>query len=128
MDANFAFDVDPRRDLVRITMSGFFQPADIVRYERARELAFARLRCAPNRHLTLCDVSAMKIQTQDVVNEFARLVADPRFVSRRMAFVTGSSLARLQTRRVAERDTIAYFSDLAAAEAWLFGESASQAA
>jgi hypothetical protein len=52
MTAKFSIDVEPNRDLVRITMSGFFQHADIAEFVEARRIAHQALRCAPNAHLT----------------------------------------------------------------------------
>ncbi|MDP1026246.1 hypothetical protein Q5H91_03395 [Sphingomonas sp. KR1UV-12] len=108
--------------MIAISLGGFFTVADVEAF--GRELAAQRrlLRCARNQHLTLCDVSAMKIQTQEVVAAFAALAGDPAGQSRRMAMIVGSSLARLQTQRVASRDATAMFRDAASAEDWLFEE------
>lgn len=128
MEAHHAIVAEPDRDLVRITLSGFFDPSQVDRFDAARQAAYRRLRCAPNLHLTLCDVSGMKIQSQDVVAAFTKVVADPRTRSRRLAFIIGSWLARLQTQRTAERPGVAYFKDVASAEAWLFAEDEAVAA
>ena len=39
--------------------------------------AHSELTCGANRHLTLNDASAMKVQSQDIVAAFRRLLADP---------------------------------------------------
>jgi hypothetical protein len=120
MDASFSFDVDPSRDLVRIAMAGLFLPASVARFVSARRAAHARLVCRPNRHLTLNDVRAMKIQPQDTVATFHAVLADPAFRSRRLAFVANPTLARSQLMRaLAGRDSRC-FADPEAAEAWLF--------
>jgi hypothetical protein len=120
MAAHFSVSPVPQRDLVRITLTGFFSAADVANFEVERARAHAQLTCAPNHHVTLCDASAMHIQSQDIVAAFTTVATDTRYTSRRLAVVTGSSLARMQTRRVTNRDTVAYFSDVNAAEAWLF--------
>ncbi len=119
MSADFSITVEPLRDLVRIRMSGFFGLADIDRFLEARRAAHRQLRCGPNAHLTLNDVSAMKIQPQDIVASFQAMLAAPDFRSRRLAFVTGSSLARGQLLRAAHGRHVRCFDDVAGAEAWL---------
>src|SRR5690242_6327843 len=99
MDASFSFTVDPGRDLVRIQMAGLFTPADITAFLEGRRQAHARLRCAPNRHLTLNDLRGMKIQLQEGVAMFRELLADPAYRSRRLAFVASQTLARSQLMR-----------------------------
>ena len=128
MVAHFSIVAKPDRDLVRIVLSGFSGLADVERFDIARAAAYRGLNSAPNQHVTLCDVSAMKIQAQDGVAAFTKVVGDPRTRSRKLAFITGTSLARLQAQRTATRPSVAYFKDAAAAEAWLFANDASIAA
>ena len=120
MSASYSLVADPGRDLVRMTIAGFFDVAAVAQLDADRAGTYGKLRCAPNQHLTLVDASGMKIQTQEVVTAFMQVVGNPRYHSRRLAFVTGSSLARLQTKRTTDRDNVAFFTDLTAAEAWLF--------
>lgn len=123
MSADFAIDVDAARDLVRIRMSGFFTPEDIDAFLAARAVAHTQLRCDPNQHLTLNDLSDMKIQSQDSVEMFRAMLADPAYRSRRLAFVIGRTLARTQLQRALDRRTARCFDDNWAAEAWLFAGS-----
>jgi hypothetical protein len=129
MPARFTFEIDRARALVRITMAGLFEPADVARFLAARRAAHAALGCAPNRHLTLNDVRAMKIQPQHTVSAFHELLANPSHRSRRLAFVVSPTLARSQLMRaLAGRDSRC-FTDPAEAEAWLLaGEPAPRAA
>jgi hypothetical protein len=117
--ADFLIRIEQPDNLVRIEMGGFFGQDDIQALRRTLEEKLLALTCAPNAHLTLADVRAMKIQTQDVVASFSTVVGDPKFRSKRLAFVTGSSLARLQTRRLTDRPGVAFFTEVEAAEAWL---------
>lgn len=64
VSAVFAIVVEPRISLVRITMGGFFAETDIAAFARDLGKRMQTLRCAPNRHLTRCDVSAMKYGEQ----------------------------------------------------------------
>lgn len=115
----YAMQCQPELDLIRIQLSGFFSVADVEAFAAAREFYHAQLRCGANQHLTLCDASGMRIQTQEVVGAFTRIVADPRYMSRRLALVVGSSLTRLQTQRVVSRSSVRLFRDPGEAESWL---------
>ena len=70
MKPQFEFDVDVARSLVRTRLAGFFDDAAIRSYLAARKLAFQRLQCGPNEHLSLTDVRGMAIQTQDIVGRW----------------------------------------------------------
>lgn len=122
MDADFTIDVDPALSLVRIRMAGFFTEADVARFVEAQTRAHQRLRCAPNRHLTLNDLREIKIQSQDAVTRFGAVLADPAFHSRRLAFVVASTLARSQLRRALGSRPAGLFTDPLEAEAWLLDE------
>lgn len=119
MVANFSFDVDPAQSVVRITLGGFFGAADVASFAEAQAKAYAILPRTGVRHLTLCDISACKIQLQEVVDGFRRLLDDPALMSRRIAFVTGNSPAKMQIRRMVNRDTARAFERLEDAERWL---------
>lgn len=123
MSADFSFDVDVARDLVRIRMAGFFGADDIARFLKVRRAAYDRLTCAPNQHLTLTDIRDMKIQSQEAVVEFAKMLADPRYHSRRHAIVVASTLARLQVTRAAGERHQPQFATIEEAEAWLFADA-----
>ncbi len=128
MDANFEFSVDVPRNLVRITLGGFFSRDDISAFLAARERAHARLQCGPNEHYTLTDIREMKIQAQDIVSAWGDVLANPRFQSRRLAFVQASSLARIQLRRAAGNRFVRYFDSVSEAEQWLLNGDTEDAA
>lgn len=124
MSAQFSIRVDPHRDLVRIKMSGFFTHQDIADFVEARREAHRALRCPLNTHLTINDISEMKIQSQDIVAAFRDMLAAKEYRSRRLAFIVGSTLARGQVMRALTGRVARCFEDEAAAEAWLFCEEA----
>ncbi len=127
MEPYFNIDVDVARDLVLIRMGGFFGPEAIERFITARNAAHSRLRCAPNQHMTLNDLTHMSIQSQEMVLSFRQMLADPTHRSRKLAFVHASTLARMQLQRAAASRDVAYFRTAEEAEAWLCSdESAAQ--
>lgn len=119
MNTGYTIETDKARGRMTLTLSGFFSEDDVALFTKERTAAQAALRCAPNQHLTLCDVSGCRLQSAAVVEAFTRIIGDPRAMSRRIAFVVGSSLARMQVRRMLVRDNAACFEDRASAEAWL---------
>ncbi|MBP8232266.1 MAG: hypothetical protein KAY22_08185 [Rhizorhabdus sp.] len=117
----FAIDVEKDLKLIRLTMGGFFESATIVEMRTRMVEAIATLACAANDHLTLCDICEMDIQSQERVGEFAKLVGSDDVRSRRLAFVTARSLARLQAKRLTSREGVEFFTDPDMALDWLTG-------
>lgn len=122
MDASFSIDADAARDPIRIRTAGFFTSDDLARFAEAWRAAIARLRCPRNEHLTLVDMRAAGIQTQETVGRWRIMNADPVFRSRRLAFVTGATLARMQLQRTIAGIGAQVFTDEAEAEAWLLAD------
>jgi hypothetical protein len=128
MSADYTITVEPERNLVRIRMGGFFTHDDIAEFVESRRVAHAQLGCARNHHVTLNDLRGMKIQSQDIVEAFRDMLAEPSFRSRRLAFVVSPTLARTQLlRAVAGRD-VRFFEDSVQAEAWLLAADDARAA
>jgi hypothetical protein len=120
MTAQFSVRAEPSRDLIRISMSGFFTPDDIRAFYEARAIEHRRLTCGPNQHLTLNDLSQMKVQSQDVVAAFQSLLGDPAYKSRKLAFVVDRTLARSQLMRALNGRDAKCFENRRDAETWLF--------
>ena len=119
MTAKFDINHYPDDGLLLITMSGFFEIADIEAFAVARDAAHTELKCGPNQHLTLVDITQMSIQKQDAVAEFQRILSNPKTASKRIAFVVPRSLARGQIQRAAQGRNAEYFETIAEAEEWL---------
>ena len=119
MGAIFKIEADPVTNLVRHYLAGFFEAADVERYVAARDAAHAKLTCGPHAHVTLVDVRDMKIQPQEIVQAFGTVLANPRYRSRKLAFVFSLSLARKQLVRASEGRSALFFTDIEEAEAWL---------
>lgn len=120
MSAHFTVLAEPARDLIRIQMAGFFTRDDIRAFYAARETEHARLTCGPNQHLTLNDLTRMKVQSQDAVAAFQELLGDPAYKSRKLAFVVDRTLARSQLMRALNGRDAKCFEDKVEAEKWLF--------
>jgi hypothetical protein len=127
MTAEFSFEVDPRRDLVRIRVAGFFRSADIADFLKARCAAHEALVCGPNAHLTLGDIRAMEIQSHNIVDAFRNLLAAPEYRSRRLAVVGPNTLVRSQAIRAIESREARWFTDPEQAETWLFADEQDEA-
>lgn len=119
MHATFELEVDRSRSLLLISMGGFFEQADIARFAEALPEAQARLDLPADERITLVDIRNMKIQSQESVSSFSRLLNSPKLTSRQLAFVTGASLARMQIQRAAAARTASYFATMKEARAWI---------
>ena len=118
--ASFTIELDPSRDLVRIRLSGFFSMNDVGCFQDELRLAHRRLGCGrKGGPLTINDISDMAIQSQDVVTRWSAFLADPTHRSRRLAFVVGSTLARMQLQRVIGGRNAKVFTAADEAEQWL---------
>ena len=122
MSEKFRFEIDPARGLVRITMSGFYEPEDIAGFVEARKKAHDALGLAPNAHVTLNDLRDMKVQSQETVRAFQAILTAPEYRSRKLAFVVDRNLAAMQLERTLVARDAKIFTDIASAERYLFGE------
>src|SRR5688500_15966094 len=99
MSEKFRFEIDRARGLVRITMSGFYEAEDIAAFVAARKKAHDALGLPANAHVTLNDVSDLKVQSQETVRAFQAILTAPEYRSRKLAFVVGRNLAAMQLER-----------------------------
>src|SRR5205085_5967452 len=72
----------------------------------AKEAAVSELGPPFDAHSTMVDVRALRVQTRDVFAIFTNFVAMTRHKSRRIAILGGEGTARMQFRRVAEREPL----------------------
>ncbi|MAP62347.1 MAG: hypothetical protein CMH34_01065 [Microbacterium sp.] len=98
-------------------MAGFFEHKDVQAFAATYRQALTDPKT--RGHLTLVDITGMKIQAQDTVGAFAALLASPDVRSRRLAFVTNSSLSRLQAQRLTDCEGLEFFDRVDDAEASL---------
>lgn len=122
MSEKFRIEIDRARGLVRITMSGFYEPEDIAAFVEARKKAHAELGLPANAHMTLNDVREMKVQSQDTVRAFQAMLTAPEYRSRKLAFVVDRNLAAMQLERTLIARDAQIFTDIPSAERYLFAE------
>ncbi|KQN25166.1 hypothetical protein ASE86_02600 [Sphingomonas sp. Leaf33] len=118
---NAAFAIETRRDLnlLDVRMAGFFSLDDVARYRAAMTEASRALGGDPGQQRLLCDISEMRIQSQQVVEAFRENMADPLYARRRIAFVVSPTLARTQVQRAMGNRTARLFLAREEAEGWL---------
>lgn len=117
----FTITIDPHRKLIRSKFAGFLTTDEVAEWSRQEQAAVVAMGCGSGEFLLLVDSSGCAIQSQEVIALFQQLVATSEYKARRIAIMRGSSLTRMQTRRVAgDKDYIAHFEGAAEAEEWLF--------
>ncbi|WP_294289150.1 hypothetical protein [uncultured Sphingomonas sp.] len=122
MSADFSIRLNRDRNLLDVRLGGFFTLDDVARYRSAITAASRELGGDPGQQIMLCDISDMRIQSQDVVEAFRQNMADPLYARRRVALVVTATLARTQAQRAVGRREARMFTRRADAEAWLFSE------
>ena len=101
-----------------LNLGGFFTLADVEAYARDASRTVAECIRRHGQYRVLLDVSDCAIQAQDVIAAFiAHIQRQP--VAERTAIVVGSSVIRMQVRRVMDRPNVAVFEDMTAAMAWV---------
>lgn len=109
--------------IISLRMSGVFTLDDARACAAAKEAEVDRLGPPYDAHSTLLDVRDLRVQTQDIFAVFTDFVASTRHKSRKIAIVGGEGTARMQFRRVAEREPlregIRFFTLACEARDWL---------
>ena len=116
--ASYHIDLLERGVLVSSTLVGFFNLSDVADYVRDAERVIHAVYHRHGQYRMILDVSGCAIQSQDVIGAFITHVGRMP-ISSRSAIVVGSSIVRMQVRRVMDRPNAALFEDRDAALAWL---------
>ena len=118
--------IDASYNLVKVELSGMLTPGDVERYGADLKSRFTMGKLRPGYRMLL-DVSKCCIQPQETIAAFQRHVAGaPK--SERIAIVTGSSVIRMQVRRVMTQSYAKLFTDRAQAFHWLMQNNETGAA
>jgi hypothetical protein len=117
--------------IISLRMIGGFTMEGARQCAAAKEAAVEKLGPPYDTHSTLVDVRDLRIQSRDIFAIFTNFVATTRHKSRKIAIVGGEGTARMQFRRVAERepmrDDMRFFTAVSEARDWL-EQSAGRAA
>jgi hypothetical protein len=119
----FEIETNRAQRIITVRMIGGFTLDGARDCAAAKEAAVHALGPPYERHSSIVDVRELRIQTRDVFAIFTNFVALTRHKSRRIAIVGGEGTARMQFRRVAERDPLRdnmrFFTDEDDARDWL---------
>lgn len=113
----YTVSADPPRRLIRLTLTGFWTVEEATAFAHDQQAAVRELGPPFGTHLTLADVRDFAIQTQEVSAVIRDLVVNAAATSKRIALVGGEGLARIQVRRITERDAVQRFETIEEAEA-----------
>jgi len=123
----FTIDTQSEHKLVRIKLSGMLTLEEVQELYRQEHDAIRRMGCVLGEQIVLVDITECPVQMQPIVSAFQATMDRPDRAWR-LAMVTGSSLSRIQARRVAKREHVVMFDTPAQAEEWLFAEMRKRAA
>ena len=119
----YEIETSPADRLICVRMIGGFTLDEARECAAAKEAAVQELGPPFDAHSSLVDVRDLRIQTQDVFAIFTSFVAKTKHKSRKIAIVGGEGTARMQFRRVAEReplrDDMRFFTAVEEARGWL---------
>lgn len=121
-----SIEVDRRRKLVDVRISGILMPEDVAWVGEEIREAVRSLGSGAGQHVTLYDLSGLQAATAASVDMIRETFANPvvrNLWSRKLAVVAPSALIRMQAHRVREaRPDLMVFDDRAAALEWLLAE------
>lgn len=123
----FTIETDPRRRLVVMTISGMLTTDQVRELYRQEHEAIAAMGCPLGEQLVLVDLEQCPLQLQEIVQAFQSAM-ESSAKAKRLALVTGSSLARMQARRITQRADAALFERRDEAMRWLMDAAPRRAA
>ena len=119
----YEIETSPADRVICVRMIGGFTLDEARECAAAKEAAVQELGPPFDTHSSLVDVRDLRVQTQDVFAIFTGFVANTKHKSRKIAIVGGEGTARMQFRRVAEReplrDDMRFFTAVDEARGWL---------
>ena len=111
---------DSGRKLVTIKIIGMLTPEQVKTLYAEEHEAIRRMGCRLGEHYALVDLTECNLQLQDVATAFQKEM-NGSARAKRLALYTGSSLSRMQVRRITKREDAQIFATREEAIAWLFG-------
>ena len=126
-DRMFSITTEPHRKLVRLSVKGMLTLEQVQELYRQEHEAIRAMGCNLGEQLVIVDLRECPLQLQDIVNAFQKSMESPA-KAQRLAMVTGTSLSKMQARRIMKRNDAALFDTIAEAEAWIFSADQRKAA
>ena len=111
---------EPDRKLVRATMDGLLTIADVQQFSVDEQDAVREMGLASGEFDLLVITLGSVVQTQEVMDAFADLMAKSPLKARKIATVRHGALTKMQSRRIGTvRSNYEVFGTEAEADAWL---------
>jgi hypothetical protein len=111
---------EPERMLVRARMGGLLTIADVERFSAEEQAAVREMGLGSGEFDLLVETLGSVVQTQEVMEAFANLMANSPLKARKIATVRHGALTSMQTRRIGNvRSNYEVFGTLEEADAWL---------
>jgi hypothetical protein len=119
--------VEEDLDFITVVLEGFWSQDDFNKFIDDQYAARKRLKCAAGQHVLLCDLTKLKVFTQDLANYIApELNSKGTYDAEWMAIAVSSVLLKLQVQRILTRPNSQVFDDLNSARNWLLESSGRQ--
>ena len=111
---------EPARKLVRARMSGLLTVADVERFSADEQAAVRELGLGSGEFDLLVETQGSVVQTLEVMEAFAELLANSPLRARKIATVRQGALTKMQSRRIGNvRSNYEVFGSLEEADSWL---------
>ena len=115
----YKITVDHGRRIVRVQMSGFFDPTEVAAFARDEQAAAKSLGCPSGAFGLLLETPGAMPQSQEVVAAFRRLLSDLPLKAGRVAIVSEGALVTMQVRRIMTAERTGVFDRVEDALAWI---------
>lgn len=119
----YKLTVDPKRKLVLLKLVGMLSAQEVAAMYAEEYVAIRAMGCQHGDHLVLADLTECNIQTR-TVSEALQSIVQKKGSAKRVAMFMGSSLAKMQARRIATSQNARVFEHRAEALDWLLQSEA----
>ncbi|QNQ08239.1 hypothetical protein [Sphingomonas alpina] len=124
MTTSYNFDYDARRRFLKLTLSGLWDRATLVAFQREAGALLGKVANAghtdPSGRI-LIDVRGYAVQSQDIADEVSALIPTYGILADRIAVIwSQSALQKMQMRRLLTSDKLRFMMSEEEALAWLF--------